>query len=120
MTSARFAGMGFSSPKDCTQAGRTEFGSNGNVWTANASQATPGSTFFADLLNQLERHVLAQFPQGIEFAQQLFPNELRDIREAKERLAEGQFGRCDLCGEFIGFRRLVMQPTAMLCSACYQ
>ena len=44
--------------------------------------------------------------------------ELREIAEARARLAEGSYGRCLDCGEPIDARRLLVQPTAVRCIAC--
>ena len=44
--------------------------------------------------------------------------ELRDIDMVLERLAEGTYGRCDMCGEDIDRKRLEAQPTAIRCLAC--
>jgi RNA polymerase-binding transcription factor DksA len=44
--------------------------------------------------------------------------ELRDIDLALERLAEGTYGRCEVCAEGIDRARLEAQPTAARCLAC--
>lgn len=44
--------------------------------------------------------------------------ELRDIDVALERLAEGTYGRCDMCAEAIDRARLEAQPTAVRCLIC--
>jgi len=43
---------------------------------------------------------------------------LRAIDAALARLTVGGFGWCDDCGEFIGFKRLDLDPTAMRCILC--
>jgi len=42
----------------------------------------------------------------------------RAISEALERLKGEDFGWCDDCGEFIGSRRLDLDPTILRCVAC--
>jgi RNA polymerase-binding transcription factor DksA len=44
--------------------------------------------------------------------------ELRAVVRARERLAEGTYGRCEHCGEPIDPRRLRAQPIALRCYAC--
>lgn len=44
--------------------------------------------------------------------------ELREIDVALERLAEGTYGRCDVCAEAIDHERLEAQPTAIRCWSC--
>jgi DnaK suppressor protein len=42
----------------------------------------------------------------------------RAIAAALERIAVGEFGWCEACGEFIGTRRLDVDPCATRCVAC--
>jgi RNA polymerase-binding transcription factor DksA len=44
--------------------------------------------------------------------------ELREIDVALERLAEGTYGRCEMCTEEIDRARLEAQPAAVRCLAC--
>jgi RNA polymerase-binding transcription factor DksA len=44
--------------------------------------------------------------------------ELRLIEQAKQRLLDGTYGECLDCGESISPARLLVQPTAMRCTAC--
>ena len=44
--------------------------------------------------------------------------ELREIDVALERIAEGTYGRCDVCAEDINRERLEVQPAAIRCVAC--
>ena len=43
---------------------------------------------------------------------------LRDIEVALDRLAVGEYGSCQSCGEEIGSARLKALPTATLCIEC--
>jgi DnaK suppressor protein len=43
---------------------------------------------------------------------------LREIDAALRRIEDGEFGRCTLCGEEIGPRRLNAVPRATYCVAC--
>lgn len=45
---------------------------------------------------------------------------LRKIDKALERIAKGEFGWCERCGEEIGVFRLEARPTAELCIDCKQ
>jgi len=42
----------------------------------------------------------------------------RAIRAALERIEEGEFGFCEDCGEFIGWKRLDLDPTTPRCVGC--
>lgn len=54
----------------------------------------------ADLnLTMLDRHV----------------TELRSIEQAEERMRDGTYAECIVCGGEIGFERLLAQPTAVRC-----
>ena len=44
--------------------------------------------------------------------------ELREIALARERIADGRYGRCADCGVGIDPRRLLAQPTAARCTFC--
>jgi DnaK suppressor protein len=43
---------------------------------------------------------------------------LRQIDGALRRIEDDDFGRCELCGKDIGFRRLRVVPWAVYCVAC--
>lgn len=45
---------------------------------------------------------------------------LRLINDAQDRLADGHFGECAVCGGPIGARRLAADPAASLCINCQQ
>ena len=45
-------------------------------------------------------------------------NELRDIEDALERIADRTYGICVDCKGAIGFERLRANPTAQRCAAC--
>lgn len=53
--------------------------------------------------------------EGIEKSQL---QEIRQIREALRRIAQGGYGVCAKCGEPIDPKRLKAQPTATRCIAC--
>ena len=44
--------------------------------------------------------------------------EVRQIKAALARLADGEFGYCEACGEDIPEPRLLLTPTATKCVAC--
>jgi DnaK suppressor protein len=41
-----------------------------------------------------------------------------EIRKALERIKEGDFGVCEVCGDDIGVERLKAQPTTTVCVNC--
>jgi len=43
---------------------------------------------------------------------------LTELDDALARLAAGDYGRCERCGEAIGTDRLAARPAARLCIAC--
>ncbi|TGD41777.1 TraR/DksA family transcriptional regulator [Pseudotabrizicola sediminis] len=43
---------------------------------------------------------------------------IRALEAALQRLEGEHFGWCDACGEFIGEKRLELDPTIMRCRAC--
>ncbi|HEX7128179.1 MAG TPA: TraR/DksA family transcriptional regulator [Thermodesulfobacteriota bacterium] len=45
-------------------------------------------------------------------------HELEEIEAALRRLAAGEYGRCELCGEAIAPARLEALPTTRLCLGC--
>ncbi|MGZ3789412.1 MAG: TraR/DksA family transcriptional regulator [Bacteriovorax sp.] len=45
-------------------------------------------------------------------------SERRKILGALERIKKGSFGECDECGEMIAPKRLLAQPSALLCVDC--
>ncbi|MDF1856744.1 TraR/DksA C4-type zinc finger protein [Pseudooceanicola sp.] len=42
----------------------------------------------------------------------------RALSAALGRIAAGEFGYCDRCGDFIGFARLDLDPAAVRCMSC--
>lgn len=44
--------------------------------------------------------------------------ELRQVRHALARCADGTYGLCEDCGQVIGTARLLARPEARLCIAC--
>lgn len=45
-------------------------------------------------------------------------NEIREIRSALERIADGSYGTCESCGGDIADRRLEALPHTRLCVTC--
>lgn len=44
--------------------------------------------------------------------------DLREVENARQRLAAGTYGMCERCGQGIGYERLAAYPTAIRCFAC--
>ncbi len=40
------------------------------------------------------------------------------IQQALQRIEQGEFGYCLACGDFIGMKRLDVEPVSTLCLAC--
>jgi RNA polymerase-binding transcription factor DksA len=45
-------------------------------------------------------------------------HDLREVGNARQRLAAGTYGVCAGCGQGIGYERLAVYPTAVRCFAC--
>lgn len=45
-------------------------------------------------------------------------NALREIDSALEKLKEGTYGVCEMCGKPVGLKRLTVMPSARLCIKC--
>lgn len=43
---------------------------------------------------------------------------LRQVEEALDRMGDGDYGRCEICGEAIGEDRLLSLPLALRCIDC--
>jgi len=43
---------------------------------------------------------------------------INKIRDALERIEEGDFGLCEVCGEEISYKRLLARPVATQCITC--
>jgi RNA polymerase-binding transcription factor DksA len=43
---------------------------------------------------------------------------LQEVDAAERRLAEGRYGRCEVCGEAVAPARLEARPTARTCISC--
>ena len=60
-----------------------------------------------------------RFRNGLEHAElQRDQEELRDIQQARERMADGSYGHCMDCGRDIPFERLKAQPSTKRCVDC--
>ena len=60
-----------------------------------------------------------RFRSGIEHAEmQRHLEELREIDDARTRIAAGRYGECIACGREIAVERLMAQPTAKRCVNC--
>ena len=43
---------------------------------------------------------------------------LKKISKALKRIEEGEYGECESCGNYIGYKRLTARPEADLCIEC--
>lgn len=69
----------------------------------------PGDSSFADLTTDLDNAAIGRDM-----------NELRAIRRARDRMADGSYGTCMDCGELIPQQRLMAQPIAERCARCQE
>lgn len=64
---------------------------------------------------------LASHQYDQEFNIRVHHHHLKKVREilaALQRLAEGEYGLCEACGEEIGVERLKVQPMTTVCLPC--
>ena len=45
---------------------------------------------------------------------------MRDIQSALAKIAQGTFGVCEICGDNISEKRLMVSPSSRLCVACQE
>lgn len=94
----------------------------------------------AERASQLEQEIAAKQARTVEFGREVSDRkdeaesqlageidsaeirrdlqELREIVAARERIADGSYGRCTDCDASIDEARLLAQPTAARCLAC--
>ncbi|MEZ4318753.1 MAG: TraR/DksA family transcriptional regulator [Myxococcota bacterium] len=65
-----------------------------------------------------DRVAFTEMDEVIEQLDDSARQEMLDIRYALERLASGDYGTCESCGETIPERRLEVVPHARLCVGC--
>jgi RNA polymerase-binding transcription factor DksA len=51
-------------------------------------------------------------------SRQVLAARLRALQQAEERIRQGTYGLCEMCGESIPFRRLEAVPEARVCVSC--
>ena len=72
-------------------------------------QQSVGRVSRIDAIQQQQMALASQQQAGIQ---------LRQIEQALQRIASGDYGECLECGEPVAFARLQAQPFADLCIAC--
>ncbi|MDC8760098.1 TraR/DksA family transcriptional regulator [Janthinobacterium fluminis] len=74
---------------------------------ASEIEASPADNASLRTLNQL-----------VSEAGELKAAQLRTVKHALAKFADGSYGLCEYCGEHIGISRLDARPEARLCIAC--
>ncbi len=72
----------------------------GNIPDPNDRASAESGRSFELRIRQRERKLLAK------------------IESALQRIADGEFGECESCGEIIGLKRLEARPVTTLCIEC--
>lgn len=87
----------------------------GAVHDTRAEFATPGSHGWPEVKDSVEDGD-ARMMASLDI-NQLHRNEatLREVREARERIREGSYGVCEMCGNEIPFERLRILPQTRYC-----
>lgn len=82
-------------------------------------QRDPASGDLPDPAEQSADRVLAgEFREFAGTVAEHHATELRALREAQARMRAGEYGLCLVCGDPIGFERLLVQPAASRCLGC--
>jgi DnaK suppressor protein len=79
------------------------------------SDHSPGSYELMDLAEEAEQSYRAECEVRLIELREL---NLQQTDQALERLRQGTYGICEVCGQAIGEKRLEVRPTATLCLAC--
>lgn len=83
-----------------------------------AAQAEDGAVPAGEASDRKDAAGLAQRSQvdGAQFARDLA--EMASVKAALQRLDDGKYGDCMVCGEPIALQRLRVQPAALRCAHC--
>lgn len=80
-----------------------------------AMNALPEQTVFPDLGDQASAETDRSFMLRLRGREQKL---LKKIDEAIERIDEGKYGICEICGDEIGIKRLEARPVTTMCIEC--
>lgn len=80
-----------------------------------ARNALPDQTVFPDLGDQATAETDRNFMLRLRGREQRL---IKKIEEAIDRIDQGTFGICDMCGSEIGLKRLEVRPVTTLCIEC--
>lgn len=69
-------------------------------------------------IGRLSRLDSMQMQQMAVASKSRMEQEIRDLEEALQKIANHRFGRCQLCGQDIAVERLEYQPGASCCVQC--
>lgn len=68
-----------------------------------------------DEVDQIQAKILANVENQLSLRQK---SKLKNIENALEKIANGNFGLCEECGEKIAEKRLIFNPVFINCIAC--
>lgn len=80
-----------------------------------ARNSLPDQTVFPDLGDQATAETDRNFMLRLRGREQRL---IKKIEEAIDRIDQGTFGICDMCGGEIGLKRLEVRPVTTLCIEC--
>lgn len=80
-----------------------------------ALNSLPGQTIFPDLGDQASAEIDRNFMLRLRGREQRL---LKKIDEAIEKIENGSFGICDVCGQEIDIKRLEARPVTTMCIYC--
>jgi DnaK suppressor protein len=75
----------------------------------------PGQTIFPDMGDQASAEIDHSFMLCLRGREQRL---LKKIEQAIEKIENGSFGICEVCGEEIGLKRLDARPVTTMCILC--
>lgn len=81
----------------------------------SALNALPDQTTFPDLGDQASAEIDRNFMLRLRGREQML---LKKIDSAIEKISNGSFGICDVCGQAIELKRLEARPVTNMCIAC--
>jgi DnaK suppressor protein len=84
-----------------------------------ALSATEGGAHLANHYEEVDDQAIADLEGALDVAAlERDIRELRDVRDALQRIHTGDYGLCASCGVDIPFSRLHAMPTALRCVPC--
>lgn len=69
-------------------------------------------------IGRLSRLDAMQMQEVAKEAERRREQRVHDLEAARDRVDSGEYGHCEVCGDWIAFARLEAQPEAVRCGKC--